>query len=404
MKLHNASAEVNPKLDHITFDPVVAEFEKRQDDRAWEREYLRQHELESERIRKIHHREVIDEDEMAQLEERGEMAERLRYRGGGGEEGGGEGDYGGEEDDGDEDGEHEDGDMNNPDDYFAYDHFNITSRLQTLFPLIDDNPSDGFVTVEELGAWHVKQGREANLHRTEREMEAVDTNHDGLLSLKEYLHDSSPGDEINVNLTDESNEWMRNGVEQWPLTDLDGDGLLNIEEYKDFQNPEDSDNPKLIQWLRKQEIKNRDKDKDGKLSFDEFYSDLYNELRDFGEEDPIDTAVRSHVGKDPHESRTHLTDAMEVKMNRTKAKFEELDVNKDGFLTEDELVPVMVKLNPGEKFFARQQAEHMVQQADENNDKKLSVEEMIKHPYVFYNVAYDQNEEDDDGPHDEFRR
>ena len=37
VRLHGATEEANPKLDHITFDPLVAEMEARADDSKWER-------------------------------------------------------------------------------------------------------------------------------------------------------------------------------------------------------------------------------------------------------------------------------------------------------------------------------------------------------------------------------
>ena len=41
LKLHKPTAKVNPKLDHIPFDPIIRDFEEKRDDRAWEREYFR---------------------------------------------------------------------------------------------------------------------------------------------------------------------------------------------------------------------------------------------------------------------------------------------------------------------------------------------------------------------------
>ena len=41
LKLHKPTAKVNPKLDHIPFDPIIRDVEEKRDDRAWEREYFR---------------------------------------------------------------------------------------------------------------------------------------------------------------------------------------------------------------------------------------------------------------------------------------------------------------------------------------------------------------------------
>jgi hypothetical protein len=98
------------------------------------------------------------------------------------------------------------------------------------------------------------------------------------------------------------------------------------------------------------------------------------------------------------------------------------------FLTEDELIPVMDALNPGELYFSKQQAEYLMSQvslpnnsglcnyspillddislcfgfsqADKNKDGHLTIEEMLESPYVFYSTAYAY--EDYEHYHDEF--
>ncbi len=45
------------------------------------------------------------------------------------------------------------------------------------------------------------------------------------------------------------------------------------------------------------------------------------------------------------------------------------------------------------------QASHMIHSADDNGDKRLTVDEMLNNPYVFYSAAVDDEEE---SWHDEF--
>lgn len=79
-------------------------------------------------------------------------------------------------------------DYEDPEDYLNdEDQFNITNRLTVLFPLLDTNPHDGFVSVTELQDWHMLQGHKGIQHRTDREMEVHDKNHDGLVTFEEYL-------------------------------------------------------------------------------------------------------------------------------------------------------------------------------------------------------------------------
>lgn len=79
-------------------------------------------------------------------------------------------------------------------------NFDISERLKVLFPLVDTNPSDGFITEQELKLWLVNQAKKMSLHRTDRELEITDKNKDGFVSLKEYLHDDSAGDDCKFQL------------------------------------------------------------------------------------------------------------------------------------------------------------------------------------------------------------
>lgn len=206
-------------------------------------------------------------------------------------------------------------------------------------------------------------------------MELHDKNHDGFVAFGEYeppvwarqLDDEGSGAKWG---------WWRE--EHFNASDVDGDGLLNKTEFNDFLHPADSVNPKLIHWLCQEEIRERDKDKDGKLSFQEYFHGLFDSIRNYDDD---------HNQSD--------SDAPAKKL------FAQLDLNNDGFLTVDEIQPVIGNLHPSERFYAKQQAEYVLQQADSDNDGRLSLQEMIEHPYVFYNSIFDDSE--DEGYHDEFR-
>eukprot|EP00245_Coleochaete_scutata_P002161 TRINITY_DN12817_c6_g1_i1.p2 TRINITY_DN12817_c6_g1~~TRINITY_DN12817_c6_g1_i1.p2 ORF type:complete len:402 (-),score=119.23 TRINITY_DN12817_c6_g1_i1:644-1849(-) len=363
VKLHKTSVE-HPKLEHIPFDPIVAEWEEKEEDRIWERTFQKQHHDEWLEM-KQHEAEEHQPDEEVTIDEPDDAEWEQQEH----------------------ELEHE------ADDYFRNDHFNITWRLTVLFPQIDSNPQDGLISVAELEDWHIKQGEKASMHRTGREIEASDRDHDGLITLKEYLHDHSPGDEVKTDWPDHEKEWVETATRTFPLADLDHDGKLNKTEFDAFLHPEDSDNPKLLQHLREEEIRERDQNHDGKLDFDEFHKTTYDELREWD------------IASEREENNT------EVKLRKSQAKFLELDKNNDGYLTENELEPIMSKLEPGERHYAKQQTQHMIEQADKNHDSKLSLEEMIDNPYVFYNTAYqdeddeedNEDDDDDDYGHEDFR-
>jgi hypothetical protein len=64
--------------------------------------------------------------------------------------------------------------------------FNVTRRVEELFPRIDVDPADGAVTGDELAAWNLANARREVLHRTLRELELHDRDHDGRLAFGEY--------------------------------------------------------------------------------------------------------------------------------------------------------------------------------------------------------------------------
>ncbi|CAI5482779.1 unnamed protein product [Closterium sp. Yama58-4] len=184
----DATGEANPRVVHVAFDPLLAEVEQQRDDRAWERRYARLHgarkpfRVHSDDPRKHHlHGEGVgvgDEEaddgtlegsELAEFEE-----ERARYRD--------------EEDDemwGDLEGQHHEF----TEDDLRHDHLNLSHRLALLFPLLDTSPPDGRVSQSELATWLLELERAASLHRTRREMEAVDGDADGRITLAEALED-----------------------------------------------------------------------------------------------------------------------------------------------------------------------------------------------------------------------
>lgn len=78
-------------------------------------------------------------------------------------------------------------DFMNAEDYLNdEERFNITGRLVLLFPKIDVDPADGFVSESELTQWNLRQSEKEVLHRTQRELELHDKNKDGLVSFSEY--------------------------------------------------------------------------------------------------------------------------------------------------------------------------------------------------------------------------
>ncbi|KAI3713982.1 hypothetical protein L1987_72571 [Smallanthus sonchifolius] len=329
---------------HVSFDPLVADIERKREDRLWEKSHFFDHH---------HHHEAeseSDSQEAPGLESQPEWEDFI-----------------------------------GAEDYLNDEHkFNITHRLVLLFPRIDVDPADGFVSEHELTEWNLEQSQREVLHRSQREMELHDKNHDGLVSLAEYQPPTWVRDSDSNSFGYDMGWWKD---EHFNASDSDGDGFLNITEFNDFQHPADTKNPRLLQWLCKEEVRERDTDKDGHLNFKEFFHGLFDMVRNYDE--------------DAHNSSSHeSTDSLE---SPARSFFAQLDKDGDGYLSDVELLPILGKLHPSERYYAKQQADYIISQADTDNDGRLSLTEMIDSPYVFYSAIFNEDEDEDYEYHEEFR-
>ncbi|KAF2322450.1 hypothetical protein GH714_017113 [Hevea brasiliensis] len=129
----------------VPFDPLVADIERRREDKQWEKHYFDQA-----------HPEIVshsDHHDSAPAHEA----------------------------------QPEWDDFVDAEDYLNDEEkFNVTSRLLLLFPKIDMDPVDGYVSEHELIEWNLNQAEREVMHRTQREMDIHDKNHDGFISFAEY--------------------------------------------------------------------------------------------------------------------------------------------------------------------------------------------------------------------------
>ncbi|XP_020534010.1 reticulocalbin-2 isoform X2 [Jatropha curcas] len=302
-------SDFNKPLHHepVPFDPLIADIERHREDKQWEKHYFDHA-----------HPEILSHTEHHQPAPGHESQPEWD-------------------------------DFINAEDYLNDEEkFNVTSRLLLLFPKIDVDPIDGYVSEHELTEWNLNQAEREVLHRTQREMDVHDKNHDGFVSFAEYepptwVHSAAEKDSFGYDMG-----WWRE--EHFNASDADGDGLLNITEFNDFLHPADSKNPKLLQWLCKEEVRERDSDKDGKVNFKEFFHGLFDLVRNYEEE---------------NQNSSHLSDdSMEAP---AKVLFAQLDKDGDGYLSDTELLPIIGKLHPSERYYAKQQADYIISQELDSN-------------------------------------
>ncbi|CAM8979666.1 unnamed protein product [Rhodiola kirilowii] len=232
----------------------------------------------------------------------------------------------------------------------AYDYFNdegklnITLRIIVLFPWRDTSPKDGYVDFKELEAWNTRMAMGRLNYRTQREIEARDKDADGTIGLRDIS---------TICPMRNSAGWWR---EQFENADIDRNCTLDFTEFKDFLHPEDSQNEKIQKWLLKEKIKRMDYDEDGRLTYSEFVERAYDTYRNYIDFESACANVPS-----------------------PETIFGQLDVNKDGFLSVKELMPILRYLHPGELAYAKYFTSYLFHEADENKDRRLTLDEMLNH-------------------------
>ncbi|XP_073219767.1 uncharacterized protein [Cicer arietinum] len=191
-------------------------------------------------------------------------------------------------------------------------NLNVTDTIVRIFPDIDVDPTDQYVDLHELTEWNFEQVQREVLHRSQREMNIHDKNHDGYLSFSEY----GPPAPDPV-----STHRKRHKPPRRSFT-----SFISRRREKTFLPP--ANLPPQVQ-------QESDTDRDGKVSFKEFFYGLFDSVRYYDEESYNDL----HQSDDS-------TDAS------ARALFSQLDKDHDGSLSDIELLPIIGKLHPSGHYFA----------------------------------------------------
>lgn len=266
--------------------------------------------------------------------------------------------WGGEDMDEDED----EGDYPN-DDVFGDDEWHPdeldeevrNNRFSRLVHKMDEN-TDGFVDKKELVHWTLRALQNMDARELKEDWEIADNDNDGGVGWEEYVsniygvdkekHDTFMEQNIEDSheLQDFNRQYNREKA-KFEAADKNSDGKLDEAEYANFYNPghsaEQTNNAISLA------MKVVDSDKDGQLSITEFLNDFKNP---------------SYKGDD---------DWMETE----KDIFKDMDMNGDGYLNGDELI-LWIQQDNGE--IAVDEAIHLIETADKDEDGKLSHDEVME--------------------------
>ncbi|GAB1606454.1 reticulocalbin-2-like [Argonauta hians] len=228
-------------------------------------------------------------------------------------------------------------------------------RLAKLIPMMDLN-KDGFLVLPELQSWIFNSFKSLDKEEVLEEFASMDTNSDKKVSWEEYVQKyysysldllaemKKKGGQENVEIL----KIIQDDEDKFKIADRNSDGFLEDNEFPAIIHPYDFEI--MHDYEIRRAIRDHDKNGDNKVDFKEYHMD--NEMSKEDEAEKI----------------------------AEKVKFDEYDVNKDGFL---DTVEIKEWIIPNTMDNSKEEAEHIMQEADDNKDKKLSKDEILNHSETF---------------------
>ncbi|KAG6458346.1 hypothetical protein O3G_MSEX010816, partial [Manduca sexta] len=216
---------------------------------------------------------------------------------------------------------------------------------------------DGFVTLVELKDWIRYTQKRYTEEDTERHWRQHNPDNSEKLAWEDYKKNVYGFmDEMSEKEKNTPNSegfayasLLKRDRRRWHYADADQDGSLNRTEFAAFLHPEE--NPTMRDVVVLETLEDIDKDKDGKVSLEEYIGDMYKP--EDGEDDEEPDWVK--------QEREQFTGYR--------------DTNKDGFMDEHE---VKDWIAPPEFDHAEAEARHLVFEADADADEKLTKAEILE--------------------------
>lgn len=219
-------------------------------------------------------------------------------------------------------------------------------RLGKMVDKVDAD-KDGFVSLQELKEWIQFTQKRYIVDDAERQWKGLNPDNKPTLSWHKYkkvTYGYIEDDEHSSHYKD----MLERDRRRWKVADKDGDDEMTKAEFVDFIHPEEA--PHMQDIVVTETMEDIDKNKDGKVSIDEYIGDMYGEGEDNDDEEPdwVKTE-REQFTQFRDKDRSGYLEFEEVKnwilppdFDHSEAEARHLvyesDVNRDNLLTKEEIL------------------------------------------------------------------
>ncbi|NXS18167.1 RCN2 protein, partial [Mystacornis crossleyi] len=229
-------------------------------------------------------------------------------------------------------------------------------RLRNIVKKIDAD-ADGLLSEDELSSWIQQSFKHYVTQEAKQHFNDYDKDGDGLVSWKEYnlqMYDRVIDFDENTVLEDQEEESFRQlhlkEKKRFEKANRDDVPALNVDEYIAFEHPEEVEY--MTDFVIQEALEEHDKDGDGFVSLEEFLGDYR---------------------RDPNVCHTNLS----AFAMQSAFKIHLADVSPRYFW--------LSYTEPNQSGKVGTEAQHLIEEMDLNDDKKLSEAEILKNQDLFLN-------------------
>jgi Ca2+-binding EF-hand superfamily protein len=213
-------------------------------------------------------------------------------------------------------------------------------HMRTLHSQLDHN-GDGKVHHEELMKFAEKTRRAVVKKEIAGIFDEIESTKDGHLSFDEHMAEVA---EFHTGDEEEKAQQKKAEIAKFRAADVNGDDKLELDELVHLMHPET--HPEVLEVHCKEEMRKRDTDKDGRLNKKEWET-----AAPMGEHHPANADPDTH---DP------------------SADFDNLDENKDGYISMDEL-----RHWESGRYHTHDAMKKLIDLADKDTDDHITEEELV---------------------------